>query len=232
MRRLYVVPIIHTGADLGTLATGIDRIGNSILGEDFWLRHKGVVVGFWDSITSFLNSLSVASFKLYQDGLMADGEIGMRIVEQGVKDGSKNYQLIARMLDKGAILVRTEDLTLVKKEYYLIKKVVEAKSEAEVVAASTEFKLAARKLLSDRDNYIAQRIQQTLDDCETGVLFIGAYHDVIPLLPQDIAVREVKETEKVREYHSLLSDLRRNESRFEELGKYLIAAVDLAVIRG
>lgn len=226
MRKLYVVPIIHTGADLGTLATGIDKIGNSILGEDFWLRHKGIVAGFWDSISSFFNSLPVVGFKLYQDGLIADGEIGMRIVEQGVKDGSQNYQLIASMVEKGVELVRTEDLPLVKREYDLISQVVKAKSSMEIVAASMEYKLAAKELLRNRDNYIAQRIAQTLTDFGTGILFLGAYHDVISRLPPDIIVNEVKETEKVREYHILLTNSGRTDRRLEELGKYLIMKVD------
>lgn len=227
MRKLYVVPIIHTSADLGTLATDIDGIGNSMLGEDFWLRHKEIVAGFWDAIASFFNSLHVVGFKLYQDGLIADGEIGMKIVEQGIKDGSKNYEIIARALERGAKLVMTEDFNLVKKEYDLIKKVVKAKSKAEVVAASVEFKLAAEGLLKDRDAYIAQRIEHTLGDSETGILFVGAYHNVIPLLPNDAVVTEVKETEKVREYHTLLTDPGRNKNRLEDLGKYLISVVDL-----
>lgn len=156
----------------------------------------------------------------------------MKIVEQGIKDGSKNYEIIARMLDQEAVLVRTEDFDLVKKEYDLISGVVKAKSRTEAIAASIEFKTSSGKLLTERDDYIAHRIEQTLGDNETGILFIGAYHDVIPLLPHDIFVIEVKETEKVREYHTLLTDSKQNGSRLEELGKYLITAVDLAIIRG
>lgn len=225
MRTLYVVPIIHTAADLGTLAASIERTASNLLGEAFWLAHKEIVAGFWNAIASFFESLDVAGFKVYQDGLIADGEMGMRIVEQGAKDGSKNYELIARMMEKGAELVRTEDLDLVKREYELICQVVKAKSAAESVAASARFKLAAGQLLKSRDGFMAQRIGHTLGVSQTGVLFIGAYHDIVPRLPPDFAVKEVKETHKVRQYHALLTDFRHSQVRLEQLGEYLVAPV-------
>ena len=120
MRKLYVIPIIHTSADMGTVAGAIDKRGRTKLGEDLWQSHKRTIEGFWLSIADFLDSLPAAGFKLYQDGLIADGEIGMKIVEQGVKDGSKNYEIIAQLLGKGVELVKTEDFSLVKKEYDFI----------------------------------------------------------------------------------------------------------------
>ena len=226
-RKLYVVPIIHTKADLGTLATAIDKAGRDRLGEDFWQEHKTTVTYFWNSVASFVNSLTVVGFKLYQDGLIADGEMGMRIVEQGIKDGSKNYEIIARLLQRGAELVLTEDLDLVKREYNLLSEVVKAKSPAAMVSASAKFKLAARELLDSRDAFIANRIAQTLGTGETGMLLIGAYHDVVPRLPSDIAVREVRKIEKVRKYQMILVDLERNKEQFEQLQDYLIAPVTL-----
>ena len=61
------------------------------------MKHKKTVVNFWDSVAVFLGSLTAIGFRLYQDGLVADGEIGMKIVEQGVRDGSKNYEIIAQL---------------------------------------------------------------------------------------------------------------------------------------
>jgi len=223
MRKLRVVPIIHTSADLGTLAPAIDNKSRERLGEDLWVRHKRTVDGFWHSVAIFFSMLMVAGFKVYQDGLIANGEMGMRIVTQGVCDGSKNYEIIAELLENGAELVRTEDLTLVKREYDLLSKVVKANSMAERASAAAEFKSTAKDLLSQRDSFIAQRIDQTLADGETGSLFIGAYHDVITRLPGDIIIKEVKETAKVREYHAMLTDLGRDDRRFQQLSEYLVA---------
>ena len=225
MRKLYVIPIIHTSADLGTVAGAIDKRGRTKLGEDLWQSHKRTIDGFWLSIADFLDSLPAAGFKLYQDGLIADGEIGMKIVEQGVKDGSKNYEIIAQLLGKGAELVKTEDFSLVKKEYDFISKVIKSKSKLGRLAASLKYRLAAKKLLRDRDTFMAGRIAQTLGDGETGILFIGAYHDVIPLLPVDIDVEEMKETRVVKEYHLSLINMRLDRSRFKQLSEYLTSPV-------
>ncbi|MDD5094858.1 MAG: hypothetical protein PHV74_10840, partial [Dehalococcoidia bacterium] len=223
MRKLYVVPIIHNNADLGTLATAIDQASQAQLGQQSWLRHQDTVDAFWDSIAGFMNSFEVAGFNLYQDGLIADGEMGMRIVEQGVKDGSKNYAIIAHLLQNGARLIRTEDFYLVKTEYDLLKNVIDAKSTAERIAASLKFKLAAEDLLAKRDQYIAERIDETLSQGESGILFIGAYHNIIQRLPHDIEVQEVKETRKVREYHLLHTETSHSNEGIGQLEAYLMA---------
>ncbi len=214
-------------ADLGTLAPAMDRRGIVELGEDFWLRHKETVTRFWDSIAAFLNSLEAKGYKIYQDGLIADGEMGMRIVDEGVKEGSKNYQIISGLLERGATLVKTEDLSLVKKEYDSLSKIVRSKSSGGKIIASLRYKLLQRKLLKERDDFIAKRIDETLGDGEVGILFIGAYHDVISKLLQDIKVNEVKETKKVREYQRALLNWRRDKRRFEQLTEYLISPVTL-----
>jgi len=222
-----VIPIIHMSADLGTLAPAMDRRGIVELGKDFWLRHKETVTRFWDSIAEFLNSLEVKGSKIYQDGLIADGEMGIRIVEEGVKEGSKNYEIISGLLKRGASLVKTEDLSLVKKEYDSLSKIVRSKSSGGKMISSLRYKLLQGKLLKERDDFIAKRIDETLGDGEVGILFIGAYHDVIPKLPQDIEIREVKKAEKVREYQRLLSNPRRDEGRFKQLTEYLVSPVTL-----
>lgn len=215
------------GADLGTLAQAMDRRGIVELGKDLWLRYKETVTRFWDSMGAFFDSLEVKGSKIYQDGLIADGEMGMRIVEEGVKEGSRNYEIIAGLLKRGANLVRIEDLLLVKKEYDSISRIVHPKSPGGKMIASLRYKLAQNKLLKERDNFIAKGIDETLNDGEVGILFIGAYHDVIPKLPRDIEVSEVKETEKVREYQRALLNWGRKKRRFEQLTEYLISPVTL-----
>jgi len=228
MRKLYLVPIIHMSADLGTLAPAMDRRGIAELGKEFWLRHKETVARFWSSIAEFFDSMEVKGCKIYQDGLIADGEMGMRIVEEGVKEGSKNYQIISGILKRGATLVRTEDLSLAKKEYDSLNRIVHSKSSRGKIIASLRYKLFKGKLLKERDAFIAERIDKTLNDGETGILFIGAYHDVIPKLPEDIEIHEVKETGKLREYQKLLSNPGRDERQFRLLTEYLVSPVTLS----
>ena len=223
-----MIPIIHMSADLGTLAPAMDKRGIVELGKEFWLRHKETVAHFWSSIAEFFDSMEVKGCKIYQDGLIADGEMGIRIVEGGVKEGSKNYEIISGLLKRGATLVKTEDLSLVKKEYDSLSKIVCSKSSRGKIIASLRYKLIQNKLLKERDAFIAERIDKTLNDGETGILFIGAYHDVIPKVPRDIEVNEVKETGKLREYQRLLSNPGRDERQFRRLTEYLVSPVTLS----
>ena len=227
MKKLYLVPIIHTSADMGSMASALDEGAAVGLGPELWQRHKEIVSRFWDSIAGFFDSLDVRGFKVYQDGLVANGTDGLEIIKEGIARGSKNYEIIGNLLEKGAVLVKTEELTLVKQEYAYITKVARAKSLREREAAALRYKLAQSKLLKQRDAFISKRIRETLSEGEAGILFIGAYHDVIPLLHADIEVNEVKKVEKVREYQRLLSNPRRDLRYFEQLTQYLVSPVNL-----
>jgi len=227
MRTLLYVPIIHTSADLGSLAKDITKRGIADLGEEFWEEHKKTVDGFWDVISHYFNSQEVSGVKIYQDGMVAEGEVGGKIVEEGVKSGSKNYELISKLLKRGAILVKTEDFKLVKSERDRLLKITQAKKLHDKLLAFIKYKLTKDILLNKRDKFIAKQIDQTLHQSETGILFIGAYHNIKKRLPEGILVREVKNAEKVREYQQLLPFHDKNKERFDELSRYLIAKVEI-----
>ena len=80
MRRLIYVPIIHTSADLGSLAKDVTKRGIADLGEELWKEHIKTVTKFWDIIAWYFDSLDVSGTKIYQDGMVADGEVGQEIV--------------------------------------------------------------------------------------------------------------------------------------------------------
>lgn len=225
MKKLIFVPIIHMSADLGSIANHVDKRGIAVFGEEFWKKHRETVSGFWDSIVKYFTNLEVKDFKIYQDGMVADAEVGQKIVEEGVKSGSKNYEIIDDLLKKGAVLVKTEDFALVKEERDRIVKITQAATTTQKLIAYLKYKLAKNRLLKKRDNYIAKRIDETLDCGETGILFLGAYHDIIPKLAKNIQVIEVKEARKISRYQNLLLSARKNKLEFEELNKYLISPV-------
>jgi len=225
MKKLLYAPIIHTSADLGSLATGVTKRGIADLGKDIWEEHGRTVDGFWDAISRYFNSINVSGMKIYQDGMVAEGEIGEKIVAEGVKSGSKNYKLVSSLLKKGALLVKTEDFNLVKAEFDRLRKITQAKKLAEKLFAFVKYKATKDALLKKRDNFIAKRITETLNHGETGILFIGAYHKVRKKLPGDMLVREIKDTRKIEEYQRLLPFYDRNKKRFNELKGYLISEV-------
>lgn len=225
MRTLIYVPVIHTSADLGSMAKDISKRGIRDLGEEIWTKHRKTVDGFWDAISDYFNSLDVRGMKIYQDGMVGEGEVGQKIVEDTAKAGSKNYQLVAKLLERGAVLVKTEDFKFVKQEYDRLLAITQARSILRKVMAFLKYKLVKTILLNKRDTFIAKRIDETLRPGEKGILFIGAFHKIKNRLPESIKVREIKDTDKVRRYQRLLPFHNKYRRLFDKLGEYIISEV-------
>jgi hypothetical protein len=224
MKKLLYVPIIHMEADLGSVAAIIDKRSSQMCGRERWDKHKETVSGFWDSIANYFDRLSVSNPKIYQDGLMIDGKLGKKIVEEGVKKGSKNYKIILKLVEKGAEIRKTEDIHLLKREYDSLIKLSQTKSPIEKTLAYIGYKLRKNPLMEKRDKFIAERINETLRDGEIGVLFIGVYHNALPRISQDIMVYQLKERSKVKAYFDELV-WGKDEKRFSELAEYLASPV-------
>ncbi len=226
MRTLIYVPIIHTSADLGSIAKDVAKRGTEDLGEEVWKKHIKTVEGFWNVIAQYFDSINASGMRIYQDGMIAGGEIGQKIVEEGVKSGSKNYEVISKLLQRGALLVKTERLNLVKKERARLLKIVQAKTITERLLSFIKYKLTKNILLNKRDKFMAQIIDETLNQGETGTIFIGAYHNIKNRLSKDIQIKEIKDTDKVRQYQRLLPFYHKHKERFEELGRYLVSEIN------
>ena len=148
----------------------------------------------------YFNSIEVSGFKVYQDGMATDGEMGKKIIEEGVRNHSKNFEIISSLLKKGAVLVKTEEFNLLRLEVDRLIKISKAKTVIKKLVAYLAYRLTKNGLLRRRDEFIARRINETLKDGETGILFVGAYHDVNRRLPCDILVHEVKDRKRVADY--------------------------------
>ncbi len=226
MRTLIYVPIIHTSADLGSLAADVARRGIAGLGEEAWAEHGKTVDGFWNAVSRYFDSIEVSGMKIYQDGMVAEGEVGGKIVAEGVKMGSKNYRLVERLIKRGAVMVKTEDFMLVKEERDRILELTRAGNVAAKLRGFLRYRLSKRRLLDRRDRFIAGRIDETLGKDETGIIFLGAYHDIIRRLPADIKIEEIRNVDKVREYQRLLPFCKKRAESFAEIGRYLVSEID------
>lgn len=229
MKTLYYVPIIHSAADLASLRATLEGIAATELGSALWLWREEIVRGFWDSVTRFFDSLDVCNFKIYQDALIAESEAGIKIVNEGVKEGSLNYALVSRLLERGAKLVKTEELYQVKKEYTLIAAIAHAQSPREKEVAAVRYNLAQHTLLSERDGYIAGRISETLAEGDKGVLFLGASHNILPKIPSDIRVLPVKDVIRIREFDRALLNIKDREY-LNKLAKYVVSPVNIGQV--
>lgn len=222
MRRLIYVPIIHTEADMGSLAFALERDTAAFCGKQRWERHKVITAKFWQMVSEHLETLDTKKLKIYQDSLAADGGLGREIIKEGVRRGSKNYEILLKLVDRDAQIVSTEDKTLLQEEYQYLSQMTQVKTPSQQRLAYKEYKLHKDRLTRQRDNYIAQKINETLRDGEVGLLFLGAYHDILPRLNKDIIIQPLKEPEKVRAYFDeLLSG--DNEKNLVPLMEYLVS---------
>jgi hypothetical protein len=223
VRTLIYIPVLHTSADLGSLSKEVTQRGVATVGEAAWTQHRETVAGFWRAVWGYCDGLDVTGVKIYQDGMMADDEVARRIVEDAARAGSLNYQLVQRLLARGASLIKTEDLGLVKREYDSLLALTRAKSMRSKLIALAKHKFAKASLLVRRDAFIAARINETLQSGETGILFIGALHEV--RVAADIRLEEIKDRQKVRQYQKLLPFHSKHSLEFEALAEYLTAQV-------
>ena len=226
MRKLFYIPMIHTSADLGSVASELDKRCVKLCGEERWNKHKEAVDGFWKAVSECVNSIDATNLKVYQDGLLADGEMGLKIVEETVKKGSKNYEIVLDLIKKGAKIQKTEDAGLLKKEYKYLLGMTKEKSSLKRFTAALKYRLKKKKLIEERDTFIAKTINETLKEDEIGILFLGAYHNVLDKLSDDIRVDRLKDRNKIEEYQKLLP-YRRKEERFNQLAEYLVSPIEV-----
>lgn len=193
MRRLLVIRIVHTPMDMGSMKDGLEKEGVSKMGRQRWEENQRRIEKFWDEVDREVDGLGLAleKVRIYQDGLPCAGELGERIVRETADKGSKNYQIIRKLMDRGARIEATESPDLLRQEYGYIKAILEAKTDQERAEAAASYDQVKDRLMEDRDMFIAQNISSTLKDGETGLLFIGASHNVIPKLEKDIEVKSL-----------------------------------------
>lgn len=185
-RVLIHIPIIHTQAEMGTLAKEIGSRLAKELGPR-WLQKKETAVdNLWDNIETMLAEIDLpfARVRIYQDGLPVCGR-EMEIVNELANAGSRNHRVIADLAKKGATIMGAESGELLIEEYRRVKQIL---AQSGVAAKADPMIDAGAALLQKRDQFIAERIDRTLQPGEIGILFIGMLHSVQRYLAKDITV--------------------------------------------
>ncbi|MFH1159568.1 MAG: hypothetical protein V1733_01290 [bacterium] len=225
MRTLIYIPIIHSKADMGSLGKELKSKSVSVLGENEWQKHTDTVNSYWEAIESYFENIDICikGIKIYQDGMFVDGEMAIKIIDEGIKSGSKNSEIVSKLIDRGAILIKTEDLKMVKDEYDGLQSILKSKTNIKKLFLLLRYKISKPIFLIRRDKFIAGRIAESLGQNETGILFIGAYHNIKKRLPKDITVIELKEIAKIRKYQKAIqSDSKIKTLQLEQLTKYMV----------
>ncbi len=192
MRTLIYVPIVHSEADLGTIADEVRRRFLEAFGADEWTRRRTAVDAMWDGLRAKLLALPLAwtRTRLYQDGLPVCGREAEIVRDLAARD-SRNHQLLVELMARGAALMGTEDPELMVRDYRRIQKLVQAAREQASDAVVAELKREGEVILRERDAFVARRIDETLEDGETGILFLGLLHRVDELLEGRFDVRHL-----------------------------------------
>jgi pheromone shutdown protein TraB len=95
------------------------------------------------------------------------------------------------MREQGAQLMGTESVALLREEYALVKQAVTDQVNSVGAIGRPSSRTGDNYyevLLEKRDRFIATRIADTLQQTETGLLFIGMLHSVETYLPDSIVV--------------------------------------------
>lgn len=218
MRRLIYIPIVHSDADMGSMSESLEQVYRKKYGRRKWTQRTKIVEKIWKEVERKISLLPLdyAKVKIYQDGLPKCGR-ELEIAKSAAAGGSKNYQLVLGLVEKGAQLIGTEDPNLLIQEYHQLRntldnlqgkshlppkgKLLRSRSapmnrRAAGFGAETSPD-AVEGFVSQRDKYIALRIDKTLRDGETGFLFVGVVHRVNEMLPPDIQISYLLPTQNV-----------------------------------
>ena len=185
-RKLVYIPIIHTAADMGTLAASIRGKKLSMAGRQGLARNVAAVEKMWDKIERVASRLPLTpgTVRVYQDGLpICQHE--QEIVSELAESGSRNHRLLLQLQSRGARVMGTESPELLVEEYQLAKASLASGVTAEDASRQRQLR---DTVLKKRDRFIADRINVTLGDGETGILFIGMLHSLSRFLDSDIRV--------------------------------------------
>ena len=180
MRALIYFPIIHSHKDLGTL----DKRVSDLRTDEQADKYLDATEHFWKMIATTIEDLELdySHLRLYQDGLPVCGKEQEIVAEVAESAGSQNFKLLQKLHQKGAVLMGTESPELLVQEHALMTQLLNPGEPTEISLKT------AQELLNKRDDYIAQRIDKTLQDNEMGLLFLGLMHNIEKKLPQDIVI--------------------------------------------
>ena len=187
-RTLIYFPIVHTQADMGALQKSVARATLEKSGRAGLARKTAAIDRIWTEIEAAIDALALSfdRVRLYQDGLPVCGREA-EIVTELAQAGSRNHQLLLRLMAQGAVLMGTESGDLLVQEYQLARQSLTTRPPWAAGVAARQ-RASSEALLQRRDQFMAQRINDTLKNGETGILFLGMLHSLEQYLQPDVKV--------------------------------------------
>jgi hypothetical protein len=173
---------------MGALQESVARATLEKAGSAGLARKTAAIDKIWTEIEAAIDALPLSfdRVRLYQDGLPVCGREA-DIVTELAQAGSRNHQLLLRLMAHGAVLMGTESADLLVQEYQLARQSLMTRPPRAAGVAATRRALS-QALLQRRDQFMAQRIHETLQNGETGILFLGMLHFLERHLHPDVLV--------------------------------------------
>jgi len=174
---------------MGSLKGQLQRVKSSRVGRYGLARGAWLVNKTWDEIDRAVDTLPkpASQVRVYQDGLPVCGN-EQQVVAELAAAGSRNHRLILRLVERGAILMGTESTELLLEEYQLALAALAPRGPRSALRWAGREKSLGESILERRDQFIGARINSTLAEGETGILFLGMLHAVEGYLKSDITV--------------------------------------------
>ena len=149
-------------------------------------EERGLLDRYWSEVRDHVHNLERSLgpvVRVYHESLFADGDDGMRLLEQLNPFG---YSFISAMCQSTAELIVTEDRETVEEHFDWQRCLsIGLMSEAVRNAAVEGY----RRTAQSRNEQVRERIDATLAEGETGSLFISEDHGV--QFPADVQVFSV-----------------------------------------
>lgn len=186
MAILYYVPIMDSIEDYGSLQNAFKDAFVKEYGETAFVELQHQVCDYWTTVQKRIENAipDVRGFRIYHDGFpVGSREKVLALFGYVFRDNPKSpsLQLVKKLLDKGAVLEGTEDIALVAEQVRIYECVAHASKEEQQRIAAVHAD-RAKELVELRDDFIAQRICDTLSEDSYGILFMDSGHDVIRIL--------------------------------------------------
>lgn len=200
MATLYYVSIIHSIEDYGSLQEAISGAFVREYGKTTFSHIQEKIRTFWATVEERIETAipDPRGLLIYHDGFpVGSPEKVLMLFAYMLQDHpkSQNFFLIKKLLDKGALLEGTEDMALVLEQMQIYERIVSASSKEEQQRIAALYADRAQELVGLRDDYIAQRICDTLPDDGRGILFLGRDHNIVPklvALPRNITIVQLQ----------------------------------------
>jgi hypothetical protein len=149
-RMLLFVPRMYTEEEFKSLTP--------VLPEDFGPK----TLEFWSYVEEKLQVFVGKVQRIYRDEVCQSGERGLAYLSSA---DSENFSIVRKLVENGAVFEATEDSMLVAES----KSWLDMAKQNPVDTMPLEL---YEETVRERDGYVTRRIDETLLDEETGVLFL------------------------------------------------------------